>query len=227
MSAADILVLVVAICLVPIAGLLAGLDAALARVSVARVAELKREDARGAVALSVIVADRARYTNLLLLLRTAAELTATVLVTILARSQFGHHWPVAVVVVLIMVVVCYVLVGVGPRTIGRQHAYSVALAGAPVVRLPMGETWAIKQALDIGAQSLLIPMVESAAQAEQLVRAVRYPPNGNRGVGAALARASSAGTPAIIRPSTSREVSGPTTPTTLPRYMTAMRSDSE
>lgn len=59
-----------------------------------------------------------------------------------------------------------------------------------VVRLPMGEDWAIKQALDIGAQSLLIPMVESGEEAARLVRATRYPPQGHRGVGAALARAS-------------------------------------
>src|SRR6056297_2250154 len=60
----------------------------------------------------------------------------------------------------------------------------------PVVRLPMGEAWAIKQALDIGAQSLLIPMVESAEQARALVAATRYPPEGIRGSGAALGRAS-------------------------------------
>ncbi|MDX5383715.1 MAG: HpcH/HpaI aldolase/citrate lyase family protein [Rhodobacterales bacterium] len=60
----------------------------------------------------------------------------------------------------------------------------------PVVRLPMGEAWLIKQALDIGAQTLLIPMVESADQARDLVRAMRYPPEGIRGSGAALARAS-------------------------------------
>lgn len=60
----------------------------------------------------------------------------------------------------------------------------------PVVRAPTGAPWIIKQLLDIGAQSLLIPMVESADEAKQLVRAVRYPPEGCRGVGAALARAS-------------------------------------
>lgn len=60
----------------------------------------------------------------------------------------------------------------------------------PVVRLPMGEAWLIKQVLDAGAQTLLIPMVESAAQVAALVRAMRYPPDGIRGAGAALARAS-------------------------------------
>ncbi|MGH1354663.1 MAG: aldolase/citrate lyase family protein [Thalassovita sp.] len=60
----------------------------------------------------------------------------------------------------------------------------------PVVRVPIGEDWMIKQVLDAGAQTVLVPMVESAAQAEQLVRAMRYPPEGIRGVGAAMARAS-------------------------------------
>jgi 4-hydroxy-2-oxoheptanedioate aldolase len=60
----------------------------------------------------------------------------------------------------------------------------------PVVRLPVGEKWMIKQFLDIGAQTLLIPMVDTKDQAEALVRAVRYPPRGERGMGAAVARAS-------------------------------------
>ncbi len=61
---------------------------------------------------------------------------------------------------------------------------------APVARLPIGETWMIKQYLDAGVQSILVPMVESADQARELVRAVRYPPFGIRGVGSSLARAS-------------------------------------
>tara|TARA_R110002124_G_scaffold246424_6_gene411538 strand:+ start:137 stop:919 length:783 start_codon:yes stop_codon:yes gene_type:complete len=59
-----------------------------------------------------------------------------------------------------------------------------------IVRPPIGETWIIKQLLDAGAQSLLVPMVESGEQAQQLVDAVTYPPHGVRGVGSALARAS-------------------------------------
>ncbi len=76
------------------------------------------------------------------------------------------------------------------RTISAQLGVLRGAETQPVVRLPMGETWAIKQVLDAGAQTLLIPMVESAAQAEGLVRAMRYPPEGVRGSGAALARAS-------------------------------------
>lgn len=58
----------------------------------------------------------------------------------------------------------------------------------PVVRVPHGDAALIKQVLDIGATTLLVPMVESADQASALVRAMRYPPQGIRGVGSAIAR---------------------------------------
>ena len=59
-----------------------------------------------------------------------------------------------------------------------------------IVRPPHGDHVLIKQLLETGVQTLLIPMVESAEQAEQLVEAMLYPPHGIRGVGSALARAS-------------------------------------
>lgn len=63
-------------------------------------------------------------------------------------------------------------------------------AAEPVVRPLCGDVNTIKQLLDIGAQTLLVPMVESAAHARAIVAATRYPPEGVRGVGSALARAS-------------------------------------
>ncbi len=60
----------------------------------------------------------------------------------------------------------------------------------PVVRIPQGDAVLIKQVLEIGATTLLVPMVETAAQARDLVRATRYPPQGVRGVGSGLARSS-------------------------------------
>jgi 4-hydroxy-2-oxoheptanedioate aldolase len=60
----------------------------------------------------------------------------------------------------------------------------------PVVRAVAGETALIKQLLDIGAQNLLVPMVDTAEQALALVAATRYPPQGIRGVGSAVGRAS-------------------------------------
>ncbi|WP_419685490.1 4-hydroxy-2-oxoheptanedioate aldolase [Serratia marcescens] len=60
----------------------------------------------------------------------------------------------------------------------------------PVVRPPWNDAVIIKQLLDVGAQTLLIPMIQNAEQARDAVRATRYPPDGVRGVGSALARAS-------------------------------------
>ncbi len=64
-------------------------------------------------------------------------------------------------------------------------AYSVPI----VVRPPEGDNVRIKQLLDLGVQTLLVPMVESADQARAVVAAVRYPPRGVRGVGPSMARA--------------------------------------
>ena len=58
-----------------------------------------------------------------------------------------------------------------------------------VVRIPHGDPALIKQVLEIGARTLLIPMVESAQAARGLVQAMRYPPQGIRGVGRPRARA--------------------------------------
>lgn len=62
-----------------------------------------------------------------------------------------------------------------------------------VVRIPTGNDWLVKQVLDAGAQTVLVPMVDTAEQAKALVRAMRYPPHGIRGAGAAGARASQFG----------------------------------
>lgn len=76
------------------------------------------------------------------------------------------------------------------RSLSAQIAMLGASSSHPVVRLRDGDPAGIKQALDIGAQTLLIPMIDSAAQAEAAMRACLYPPEGIRGVGSSLARAS-------------------------------------
>ena len=58
----------------------------------------------------------------------------------------------------------------------------------PLVRAPFNDQVAIKQILDLGAQNLIVPMVSSAEEARAAVAATRYPPEGVRGVGSALAR---------------------------------------
>lgn len=65
-------------------------------------------------------------------------------------------------------------------------AYDVA----PIVRPVDGNPALLKKLCDIGAQSFIVPMIDTAEQAEQVVSAVKYPPEGIRGMGTSLARAS-------------------------------------
>jgi 4-hydroxy-2-oxoheptanedioate aldolase len=77
----------------------------------------------------------------------------------------------------------------------RRQLLSIDHSGTnAMVRVPYSEDWMIKQALDIGAQTVLVPMVETPEQAEQIVRAMLYPPHGIRGVGSYGTRASKFGT---------------------------------
>ena len=79
------------------------------------------------------------------------------------------------------------------RSIQAQLQTLAAYPGShPVCRVPLGETALIKQYLDLGAQNILVPMVDTAEQAAQLVQAMRYPQDdGQGGVrGMAGARAS-------------------------------------
>lgn len=86
------------------------------------------------------------------------------------------------------------------------------IAGYPgvqtVARLPMGHGYVgqalIKQYLDVGIQTLLVPMVETAEQARELVRCLRYPPEGIRGM--AATRASGWGRNANYAREANREV---------------------
>ncbi len=80
------------------------------------------------------------------------------------------------------------------RSIMRQLQVLDGLPVEPVVRPPVGAKWMIKQLLDIGARTLLIPMVNTPEEAAECVRSVRYPPHGDRGMGAIVARASRYGT---------------------------------
>ena len=120
--------------LVVLAGLFAMTDAALGAVSAARARALARDGLWGAAALQAVAGDRPRYLNLLLLLRLLCELSATTLAALVAVDTFGVGWTAALVTAGTMTVVSFVVVGVGPRTIGRQHAYPVGRFTAPAVR---------------------------------------------------------------------------------------------
>ena len=81
----------------------------------------------------------------------------------------------------------------GPNTVDTVLAQLQAIAPystVPVVRIPNHDTALIKRYLDIGAHNLLVPMVDTVQQAREIIAATRYPPQGVRGVGAGLGRAS-------------------------------------
>lgn len=122
-----------AVTLVVIGGLIASAETALTRISRVRAEEFVREGRRGAPRLQAIVTDPPRYLNLLLLLRLSCELVATVIVTLLFIDHLGDQGWAYVTAAVVMIIVSYVIVGVSPRTLGRQHAEPIALAGAPVV----------------------------------------------------------------------------------------------
>lgn len=77
-----------------------------------------------------------------------------------------------------------------PRSILDQLRAVAPYPVHPVVRPVIGDVALIKQYLDVGAQTLLVPMIDTAEDAALMVKAMRYAPAGIRGMGAALARAS-------------------------------------
>ena len=80
-----------------------------------------------------------------------------------------------------------------PNDLSRVLAQVQAMGAYPVhpiVRPVEGDVALIKQLLDIGVQTLLVPMVDTAEQAARMAAAMRYPPRGIRGLGSAVARAS-------------------------------------
>jgi CBS domain containing-hemolysin-like protein len=130
----DVQLIIYAVVLVFLAGLASMTDAALATVSTARAQEMAREGKRGADSLAAVAGDVVRHLNLLLLLRLLCELTATTLVGLVAVDSWGVGWQAALVTAGAMTLVSFVVVGVAPRTIGRQHAYAIGRATAPLVR---------------------------------------------------------------------------------------------
>ncbi|MFI1461167.1 hemolysin family protein [Nocardia carnea] len=126
------ILLLLAVLLAAVGGVFAAVDSALNTLSVARLDDMARGDRPGAVRLSRIVDDRPRYVNLMVLLRILCEITATVLLAAALTRFMDSAWALLVTAV-VMVLVSYVVIGVGPRTLGRQHAYSIALtAGLPL-----------------------------------------------------------------------------------------------
>jgi CBS domain containing-hemolysin-like protein len=113
--------------LVVLAGVFSAADAALTSYSRARAEELVGEGRAGATRLVALLDDRARYLNTALMLRLLCETGAAVLLTLVVLGWYdGAHWPTVLTTVGVMLVVSFVVIGVAPRTLGRQHADRVA-----------------------------------------------------------------------------------------------------
>jgi CBS domain containing-hemolysin-like protein len=131
MTPADVWLVVAAAALVILAGLFSAADAALSSASRARAEELLADGRAGARRLTVLLADPVRYLNTALFLRLLCEIAAIVIVTQLIRNAWdGAFWAAAATSIGVMLVVSFVVIGVAPRTLGRQHAERVALASA-------------------------------------------------------------------------------------------------
>ena len=123
----------VALVLVLVAGWFAACEASLARVSRGTAAELLADGRRGAAALVTVTGDPGPALSVATFLRVIAESGAAVTGTMAYLQVLPVRWHAALAAAATMAALSFVLVGVGPRTLGRQHADSVGLVAAPVV----------------------------------------------------------------------------------------------
>jgi len=140
MSIVDVWLLVVAALCAVVAGLFSSADAALSSFSKARAEEIAAEGKAGSARLLVIVADAPRYLNTALFLRMLTEIASIVLVTVTMLDLIvprggaesgpetdSGRWLAILLSIAVMLVVSFVVIGVAPRTVGRQHSERVAL----------------------------------------------------------------------------------------------------
>jgi CBS domain containing-hemolysin-like protein len=125
---------VLVIALIVLASTLTTVEAALSAFSRARALELAHEQRPGAVRLLRLLDDAAHHLNALLVLRLLTETSAVVLATAMVLDLLGpDRWTSVLVAIGLMFLVLFVVVGVGPRTIGRQRSENISLATAGLV----------------------------------------------------------------------------------------------
>ena len=127
---ATIYTAIAAVVLIPVAGLFAALDAALSTVSVARVEEMAKDNRYGAARLARMLDARPRYINVSVLLHMLSLIGAAVLFTVVFDELIDSRAWALVTAVVVTTVAAYIVAGVGPRTLGRQHAYTLALGAS-------------------------------------------------------------------------------------------------
>lgn len=156
MSQADIIQLLVAAVLAIGAGILSAIDAALQSFSHARAENLVQEGKPGAKRLELITQDPAPTLNAVLFISTILQVTSIVLVTRVVFSFDLRTWVQLLVAIGSMVIVSFIAWGVAPRTLGRQHADSVATRASGLVSVLTSLLGPIPQIL-IWVGNLLTP----------------------------------------------------------------------
>ncbi len=122
------------VALVVLASTLTSVEAALSSFSRARALELAHEQRPGAVRLLRLLDNSAHHLNALLVVRLLTETSAVVLGTAMVLDLLGpDRWTSVLAAVGLMFIVLFVVVGVGPRTIGRQRSEDISLATAGLV----------------------------------------------------------------------------------------------
>ena len=130
MTALDVWLLVTAGVLVLIAASLAMAGAALTRLSRSQAEQLVRDERRGAQHVQRVIQDAAGPLNALQLLRTLCEMFAATLVAVVCQRGLDVSWQAILLAGAVMSGVDFVIVGVGARTLGRQHPARVSLRTA-------------------------------------------------------------------------------------------------
>ncbi|WP_432491218.1 hemolysin family protein [Kineococcus auxinigenes] len=133
MGAPAVPLLLLALVLVVAAGLVAAAESAVAGTSRRRARELEADGRRGAGALLRVLESAAPVLTVCTLVRVVFETLAAVCVTVVVASWSDAWWVVLLAAGLGMSALDFVLVGVGPRTLGRLHAETVGLLAAPVL----------------------------------------------------------------------------------------------
>lgn len=125
--------LVIAIGCAALAAWLTAAEAGIASISRSRADQIVEDGRPGAKRIQLIAQDPAPYLNATIFVRTLLEITCIVTVAVLTFDAFSADWQQILVTGGIMLIVSFLLWGVGPRTIGRQRAESVVRFSGPLI----------------------------------------------------------------------------------------------
>ncbi|QCV89092.1 HlyC/CorC family transporter [Acidipropionibacterium jensenii] len=117
--------IVVALVLALVASLVAACEAALQHLSRSRAEELVEDGRRSSVRVHAMALEPARFVNSAMVVRIGSEVATIVLVCQALFPHLGSDWERILVVSATMLVVSYILWGVAPRTLGKQHDVAV------------------------------------------------------------------------------------------------------